>query len=264
MKKYVFAFLCMFLFIPSVFGAEEKIYDDADLLTFTQESELNQKIEEYIENNEMDMILVTTLINPYSSPREFAAKFYDSHDFGRNENRDGILMLIDRSEGYNDVYLLTTGEAIRIYSDSRIESILDDIQEQVSNGYSSMFEAFIDSSSYYASLGVPDENKNSYIDKDGNIAYKRQFPFLLITILSLLVPSIIVGILVAKNKMVRKATSASVYLDRGSIQLGTKEDVFLHTHTTSIHIPRNTGSGGSGFSGGSHSIGGHGGGGRRM
>jgi len=67
--------------------------------------------------------------------------------------------------------------------------------------------------------------------------------------------------------MIKKATTASAYLDQGSIQYTRREDRFITTHTSSVHIPRNTGGGGSSSRGGSsvHSSGGgsFGGGSRR-
>ena len=77
---------------------------------------------------------------------------------------------------------------------------------------------------------------------------KPTINYLLIIILSLLVPSIVVGIFIEKNKMVKKALNANYYILKDSININDKSDKFITTHTTSVRI--NTESS-SGFSGGS-------------
>ncbi len=270
MKKIIYSIIIFVLslcFIPNVLALDTslKIYDDANLLTPEEEANLKLKIDAFIEEYKMDMVLVTTSDNSSSgSTKHYAQDFYDYNGFGMGDTRDGILILIDRTYGYNDLWITTTGEAILIYDDNRINSILDDMVDQKPYGYYSMFEAFIDSSSAYALNGVAPSNKDYYIDEDGNYLRKRTFPWIWITILTLAVPSIVVGILMAKNKMIKKATQATAYLDQNSIEYTRKEDRFITTHTSSTYIPRNTGGSGGGSSiHSSHSGVSHGGGGRR-
>jgi hypothetical protein len=66
-------------------------------------------------------------------------------------------------------------------------------------------------------------------------------------------------IMIKKNKMVRKATTAGQYLNQGSINYTQKVDQFTHSHTT--HYTVSSSSGGGGSHGGSSGFG-HGGGGR--
>ena len=65
-------------------------------------------------------------------------------------------------------------------------------------------------------------------------------------------------IMIRKNKMVRKATTASAYLDKNSINYREHLDQFTHSHTTHYTISSSSGGGGShgGSSGGGHSSGG--------
>lgn len=271
-KKLLLFFVFSFFFLlPNVFAVDTslKIYDDADLLTDSEEVMLKSQIDQYIKDYNMDMVLMTTLINPYGSTEELATRFYSDNGFGMNEHQDGILFVIDRHLNADDAYILTTGEAMRVYTDSRIDAILDDISDAKYNneGYYGMFSAFIESSSDFAHDGVPDVNKNTYIDSNGEMKYKRTIPWFLMIVLSLTISSVIIFVLVKRNKMVQKATTAKAYLDQNSIQYSRKEDHFAYTHTTSAYVPRNTGGssgGGSHHVGGTTSHGGHGGGGRRL
>lgn len=275
MKRNIYVFFAIFLFflaipLTNALDTSLKVYDYADLLTDGEEATLKSEVQKYIDAYDMDMVLLTTSENPYSDPYDYAADFYDENGFGKNQYKDGVLFIIDRTQGYNDVYMLTTGEAIRVYDDNRIDSILDDIAEVKEEGYYQMFHAFIESSSFYASKGVAPSNKDTHLTKNGDLAYNRKFPWFPFGLISIVVSSVIVGILVAKNKMVKQATSASLYLEKGSVNYTRKEDRFLHTNTSSVYIgSSSSSSGGSGRVGGSstrssHSGTSHGGGGRRM
>ncbi len=261
-------FIACFLFLPNVFAFDTslKIYDDANLLTAEEEAQLKVKIDAFMDKYNMDMVIVTTNDNSSAgSTRHYAQDFYDYNGFGIGKTKDGILLLIDRTEGYNDLWMTTTGEAILIYDDNRIDSILDNVANAKNSGYYQMFLAFIDSSSNYAEKGVAPSNSGSYIDDNGILRTKRVFPWFWIILFTLAVPSIIVGVLIARNKMIKKEVQAAAYLDQNSVEYTRREDRFITTHTSSAYIPRNTGgSGGRGSSTfSSHSGTSHGGGGRR-
>ena len=64
--------------------ASEKVYDFSEILTVTEENVLKQKIDNFVELTNMDMVIVTENI-PYSIDtvnEEYAADFYDYNDFG--------------------------------------------------------------------------------------------------------------------------------------------------------------------------------------
>ncbi len=269
MKKLsylIFSLMVCLFFIPNTYALDTslKVYDDANLLTEEEERLLKVEIDTFIEKYDMDMVLVTTNDNSSAgSTKHYAQDFYDNNGFGIGNTNDGILLLIDKTYGNNELWVVTTGEAILVYDDGRIDIILDNVVASKPNGYYSMFSSFISTASNYADKGVSPSNKDSYIDSNGDLRHKRVFPWLLITIITLIVPSVIVGILVAKNKMIKKATQATAYLDQNSVEYTRKEDRFITTHTSSTYIPRDTGSGGGGSSiHSSHSGVSHGGGGR--
>lgn len=244
-----------------------KVYDDAKLLNPSEKENLNKLAEDFVKKYKMDLIIVTTLDSTSaSSTKAYAQNLYDYNKFGIGDTFDGILVLIDRTYGYNDVEIVTTGKSILIYDDARIERILDAMEGMVSSGHYKMFEAFINKASEYAEAGVAPSNSNKYIDKNGDLITKRIFPIIPFMLVSIALSSIVVGILIFKNKMVKKETKAMAYLDQKTINFTRKEDSFVNTHTTRTYIPRDTGSSGGGGSSTSRGSSGrsHGGGGRRM
>lgn len=266
----ILIFIISLLFIPNAFALDTsiKVYDDAGLLSYDERVKLQEEAKEFVEKYNMDIVLVTTSNSYPSGTTAYADDFYDYNGFGIGNTNDGLLLLIDRTYGYNDLWISTTGEAILVYDDNRIDNILDNIVLQKDNGYYAMFSTFISEASYYAEKGKAPSNNGYYINENGDMVHKRTFPWFMITIVSLIVPSVIVGILVSKNKMIKKETTASVYLDQSSVKYTRKEDRFITTHTSSVYVPRNTG-GGSSHSGGGSSVHrsssgtSHGGGGRR-
>ena len=120
--------------------------------------------------------------------------------------------------------------------------------------------------------GRPSNADNYYIDEDGYAQEKKYgitdsdstkvLPYPQIMMGSGVVTLIVMLILVAKNKMVKKAYDANPYLVKNSINYTEKKDEFISTHTTSWTESDHTSSyGGSSGGGGFHSSGGSSGGG---
>ncbi len=263
-KRYFFFLFLSFFFLFSKVEAIDtslKVYDDADLLTDAEEISLQEKVKDFINTYEMDMILVSTRDNDFSTPREYAIWFFTTYHFGIGDKEDGILFLIDRSSGYNDVYILTHGEAIRVYDDARIDGMLDDVEVYKGN-YGKMYEAFVESASSYAALGVAPSNRDTYVNEEGNLSPIRKMPWLGYLFFSLVLTIVIMIFLLSKHKMVKKETRAKEYIVQNSIHITRQTQNFRHTHTTSHYIGSSSSSGG--HVGGSSHSGGFGGGGRRM
>ena len=236
-------------------NANEKLYDYSDILTETEEQLLYKQIEEFINKTNMDMVFVTVNL-PYSydyKNEEYAADFYDYNDFGINfKNYSGILLLRNTYEydRYYNVYLF--GDAQLYYNYSRTEYVLDEIYYDFSNqNYYNGYTTFIEKMSNYYDAGIPSEMKNYEVTEDGYLKEKYVIPIIPILIVSGIVTLIVMIILIKKNKMVKKATKASEYLNKNSINFTTRNDIFVTEHTTSRII--SDGSSGGGGGGGHHS-----------
>ena len=189
---------------PSV-NADEKIYDFADLYTDSEETSLYNKVNSYIQSYNMDLVIVTINSNNKSSPQEYADDFYDYNNFGISSNRDGVLFLIDMEN--REIYMSTTGTAIEMYNDYRINEALDSVYTYMSDeAYYEGTSNYINIIRDYASSGFPKNNNSS--NSDGLP------PIVTAMIISLVITIIIMVILINKNKLVRKATTAEEYLNK--------------------------------------------------
>lgn len=241
--------------------ASEKVYDFANILTDSEEEIIYNYSKEFKEETGMELIYVTINMSySYDSKHDtYASDFYDYNDFGLDlENYDGILLLRN-NYSYDRYYnMYTFGNAQLYFNQSRYDDVLDSIYYEISHDqYISGFREFKDKCLQYYKSGIPSSNKNAYIDEDGFIRYNYSIPYLLCLGISSVLTLITMLILVNKNKMVKKATKASEYIDRKSVNYRTKNDRFITSRTTSYTVSSSGGGGGSrggssgrGFSGG--------------
>lgn len=246
--------------------ASKKIYDFSDILTEEEEQELYIKIQEFINTSKMDMVIVTVDL-PYSydsKNEDYAADFYDYNDFGIDFKKyDGVLLLRNTYslDPYFDIY--TFGDAQLYFSYNRLNNVLDYIYPDLkSHNYLDGFTDFVTRMTSYYNRGIPSEMKQYDVDENGFLFKIYRVPFIPIILISGVVTLITMLIMVNKNKMVAKATKASVYLDQPSLHFTNRQDQFITSHTTSYTRSSSSGGGGGGFrssggsSGGGHSSGG--------
>lgn len=248
--------------------ASEHIYDFADVITDEEEQELFNKIEQFVNKANMDMVILT--IDEQMSDAQietYATDFYDYNDFGINYKLyDGIL-IVRNANSYNRFFnIYTFGNAQLYFTYDRCEIILDEIFYDIKNdNYLNGFTNFIDLSTVYYINGIPSTMKNYYVDDMGYLREKFIVPWAAAIIISGLVTTIIIFVMYNKNKMVKKAKRATEYINKESLKFNLKRDDFINTRTTSYTVTSSSGSSGSG-SHSSHSGssgGGHGGGGGR-
>lgn len=229
----------------------EKIYDYADLFSDSEEQDLYNKVIEYIQFYNMDMAIVTIDDNPKSNAMNFADDFYDYNIFGIGPNYDGLLFLIDMDT--REMWISTTGKAILIYDDARIDKILDATYNYIKNSqYYDCAISFIEESGNYALSGVASSNQDYIINNNGDYVRRESSQInsdnmIIILILSLIIPTVIVIVGVSKHKVIKAATHANKYLVNESFKLTEKSDTFISTRQHRTYSPQNTSSGGSSF-----------------
>ncbi len=249
--------------------ASLKIYDYADILTSEDEVKIKALIDSFIERTNMDMVFLTYDM-PYtldSENEDYAADFYDYNDFGLDFEKYSGVILIRNNYAPNKFYNVHTfGEAQLYFDYDRCENMLDDIYSYFSTGdYVNGFNLFV--SDFLRDYESGKALKDYYVDDMGYIhkdkgAFKP--PILIIAGSGAVVTAIGLGIMIKKNKMVKKAKEANDYMDKSSVLYKVKNDQFLTTITTRHRISSDSSGGGGGHSSHSGSSGGgHGGGGGR-
>lgn len=245
MKKKIIAFL--FVLLLSVTAAvptfalddSARLVDEANLLTDSEAQEVASKLDEISERQNMDIVIVTVDSIGDSTPKGYAADYYDYHSY----RADGVILLISMEE--RDWSIVTTGYGITALTDAGQAYISDRFVGDLSDGdYAAAFMTFANCCDEFITQA---KNGNPY---DVNNLPKEPFALvknLLIALaVGLVLALIITGVMKGKLKTVRFQPAANSYVKNGSMQIAQSSDLFLYSHVDRREKPKqNSSSGGS-------------------
>lgn len=236
------ALMMVFALVVSVSAATgEFVYDDADLLTRSEESALSRKLEQISDACDAQIVVVT-VSEANMDPDVLLELVYDSMDFGYGDRRDGVLLLVSMDP--REYRILSNGYCGRAIDPHDIEDIGDAIVSDLSGGdYADAFDTFADQCAYYL---------------DG---YINGFPFdfggnlMICLIIGVVVGLVVALILMAQLKTVRSQSRAHEYIKSGSMNIRIRNDIYLYrnvsrTRKESGGSSRSSGGGGSRSTGG--------------
>ena len=217
MLSILFVLLMSFSLSFTAFVAQDtqRLYDDADLLTRSEERKLANRLDDVSEEYEVDIIIVTVETIGHYTPNQYIEYFYDENNCGYGEDRDGVLLLVTMEE--REYRILSNGFAAKAISSDDIDDIGDTISDYLSDGeYAEAFHSFVDECEYQI---------------DGEL---NGFPFafgknLLISLVIGLVAALIVtSIMAGELKSVKKQLAATEYTKQGSMKVTSSSDMFLY------------------------------------
>lgn len=232
MKKLKCLFILIILFIGikgvNAFDNSLKVYDYAQVLTEKEENNLKTKINKYMNKYNIDMVIVTVKYYTQSTLDEYMNLFYNKNDFGIGNNKDGIILVLDLKNSYDNIGIQTFGRTVNFYSQNELENISNEINKE--KGYYQKLNKFIDGSNEYI-----DNFDNIYIG-DHNIL--ASVNWLEIIILSSIIPTIIIIIGLLKSKNVKKECNDNYYIKKDSVVINKKSDKFITTNTKKERLNR--------------------------
>lgn len=241
-------------------GDKDRIVDDADLLSDSEEAALREKLEEIRVRQKMDIVIVTAKTLNGATPAEYADDTYDYNSYGYGSNRDGLLLLISMED--RDWYISTTGYGITTFTDAGIQYIGNKIKEPLSDGdYAAAFNTFAELCDDFitkARTGKPYDS--------GNMPKEPMKPgwILAAIIAGFILSFITVGTMKSKLKTVRFQPAANSYMKEGSMNITESRDMFLYNTVTRTAKPKDNDSGGGSSTHTSSSGTSHGGGGGKF
>lgn len=242
--KAMFLLLAMMLLSggTAVMAAQEgNVYDDAELLSDSEISALNEQITTLQEKSGWNVYAVTTADAGGKSATAYADDFFDVHS---PEQEDGVAVLIDMDN--REITISTCGEAIRYLTDSRIDSILDDAYHDISNGaYGACLITMVTGVADAYDAGISGGQYN-YDTETGRISRYHELTWgeiLIVVLLACATGAVIYSVVVGKYRM-RFGAYQYDFHENGNVELMVKEDRFINETTTHRRIPRQTGSGG--------------------
>jgi len=235
-----------------------RVHDEAGQMTTEETAGLEALAEDISSATGLDLVILTVDGLGGRSPSAYADDYYDSNGY----SDDGMLFMLAMAE--RDWYISTCGEAIRMFDDRDIDTLLDVALPWFSDG--NYYEGFCEvlysvekmaneRFDLETASAVPSERKSSSADLSGRM--------LLISVgIGAVVSAIVIVIMRSSMNTKRMQRSAADYLSPGSYHLRTRQDIFLYSNITKTPRQQNNGSGGSShMSSGGRS---HGGGGRKF
>lgn len=156
--------------LPSLALAAEasQVLDEARLFTESENQSLTELILGLEDTTGWDMIAATTEDAGGKDASTYAELLFDEYC----TSDDGVICMIDLDN--REIVLRTFGEAIRYLTDDRIDEILDEAWEAVSEGdYKECLELMLEGSGRAWQRGIPGDQYN-YDEDTGEIsAYKK-------------------------------------------------------------------------------------------
>lgn len=238
---------------------EQRVYDMAGLLTEEEIAGFEQTIRQYRDRMKIDIVVVTTEDSQGKSAMEYADDFYDEGGYGYGRMKNGVLFLIDMDN--RELYVSTGGDVIRLLTDSRIESILDDVYEGAGRSdFADSVNAFLTDIDHYYRKGI-ESGQYNYDTETGRISVHRSIRWyellLALTVSGFAAGSVCMGVVNQygmKKERKQAANYLMAYRADCKFEYRNQTDNLTNKFVTTAIIPRNQNhSGGSGSSGRSSS-----------
>ncbi len=147
MKRVIAALLLAGVFAFCFGGAfaappEKRVFDRGGFFSPPVVAELEKLAKDFRLAYQLDLVVLTTKKTSGKTSRDYADDFYDNNDFGIGADKSGLLLLIDLDN--RKTYISTAGRAIQIFTDSRINRIIDEQYPKLKSGdYSAAFKIAI-------------------------------------------------------------------------------------------------------------------------
>ena len=198
---------------------EQFLYDEADLLTDSEEVTLVEKLKDVSRACNAQLVVVTIASMDGGDIDSYVDYLYDSMGFGYGENHDGVLLLVCMDP--REYRILSNGYAGTAIGPDQIDTLCDFMETYLPNGhYTSAFHSFADQSGefleYYL-MGSP---------------FKVGKSLAISLIIGIIAGLIVAFILKGQLKSVRKQDQAHRYVKPDSMTVNIQYDIFLYRTVT--------------------------------
>lgn len=241
MKKILVLLMLLLLLVTPALADGNRVIDDADVLSASDEAALEQAIAQIGDEYQFDVVLLTKTSINGKTPRYYAGDYYDYGGYGYGEKHDGIILLLvtGASAGNRDYTIVCTGRGEKIFNDNALYEIEDAMLPylRVSN-FSAGMAKFVTGVEARLEAMTP---------------IKRTLRAAVVMFgVGMAIGTIVAMIFKGQMKTVRRKLGAQSYIRDGSFQLNRVQDIYLYTTTTRRRIETSSGGGrGGGFTGSS-------------
>jgi len=256
MKKWIILLLLCLMTLPfdSALGAEQRVFDNAELFTAYETQLLEAAIVEFQNNTGMDFVVLTSRnLQENKNPEAAADDFYDAGGFGLDEEHSGCLFYLNMAggEGNRACHLSTTGMMIDYFSDGRLDRTLNACYTHVRAGrYAAAATVTLEQAASYLHAGIP-EGQYRYDVLTGQHLTARHKALtaneMLVSAAIALIAGFIYVAIIKRGYLLKGSTYRYSYKDNSTLAMTDSDDTYLRSTTT--RTPRSSGGSGGGGSG---------------
>lgn len=259
---FSFSILGMQALAEDLGSGSQRVFDYAEILDYDDIEYLEILIAEFIEETNLDFVLLTSDEAEYSADDATAIKigmavaddFYDYNGFGIGEDYDGMIYFIDMS---NRIPIITTsGVAIDYITDSRLDSIFYEVDNELRDqDFTMSAYAVLRKTAQYVAEGIPDDQYR-YDEDTGEITQPPAKPKNKLTLFEAGASGFIglifsMGFYTNVSAKYGLTGSTYTYNVRGNSAVEVKEAKDEYIRTSVVRTAKPKSSSGSGSGGGS-------------
>ena len=276
-KLFSILVLCLlvtvFLSTASLAAGVALVNDRADLLSADEENKLLELAQAMQKQYGYSFIVLTIDDAGGKTTQTYAEDSY----LQLADGDDGAVYLIDMDN--REIYVATSGEMMYYLYDERMDKLLDDAYDEISDGnYYDCLRVMLADTRLYMLKGIP-QNTYTYNETTGETVYHKKTKSVspvegLLSALGAALSGGLFALGVKKRYTMKGSQYVFAFKEHTKVDLQRKADRLENKYITTRHIPRHVNSGpgsGGGFGGGHQSTihtgsGGHsfGGGGRKF
>ena len=206
-------------------GIGQRVFDNAGLFTNAQQQDINADIHKLILKYKQDIVIVTILDAEGKSSMTYADDYYGYNGFGIGPNYDGLLLLLDMDN--REFFITTSGSAIKIFNDAKIDNMLENIYRYVTKAdYARGARVFLDDVDQHLTGKTPK-------------IFQWSWEFFGLGFFVILV--VMGSIIMNHKKDLMTTPSAKNYINEAVCDLSQSNDIFLHSNTRRIALNNNSG-----------------------
>lgn len=219
-----------------------RVLDYADVLSQEENNKLEAQFGEIANRQKVDIVICFTNSLDGRKTADYTETFYEKHNYGYGENKDGIMLLVSFEE--HDWYIATRGYAIQAFTDAGIQYIGNQIKGDLGDGNcyaaAEYFGQICDELISDAKNGNVYGEPTGAIDNEDTGFVLPPPMWILISIgAGLIVALVVVGSMKRKLKTVNLQAAANSYLKSGSLNITESNDIFLYSNVTRTAKPKN-------------------------
>ena len=231
--------LIIFLSAAAFCFAQERIIDNAGVLSAIQKTALNSRINSISSKYNFDLVILTEKsVSDNISLIDYADEFFYNNGYGQGQNRDGSLFL--QVTDSRDYCISNTGRGIKILNDYAFNKLESDMLKFLrSNNNYDAYNSFLSNWEEFLLL-------NTKWGRNYNFFYRWNIVLVIISwLIAFAIGAIVVASWKSKMNTAIAKTQASAYIVPGSLEFKVKNDTFLYSAVTKSARPENnSGAGG--------------------